>query len=167
LSPFLDRSESQIPSPLLDPLAGWMTLAAILVILVVALFPFDFSAQATVLRRQGFFLDWFALDGKHWLGWLLNILFFTPFGFGWAWWTRVKGWRHLGGWIATVLAGLMLSLTVEWLQLFLPPRASSWDDVLSNTLGTMVAWLFFQYFGGKCLRFVESAFDDLSGALEG
>ncbi|HVB33286.1 MAG TPA: VanZ family protein [Patescibacteria group bacterium] len=161
-----EDTQSPVPSNWLDPLAGWLTLAALLAIFVLALFPFNFSAQATALRREGFFLDWFAPVSKHWMGWLLNVLFFVPIGFGWAWWARVKQWRRPGGWVAVVLGGLVLSLTVETLQLYIPTRDSSWDDVLTNTLGALAGWLFFRCCGAQVLRFVESAIEDLSAALE-
>lgn len=166
LNHILDDSQSQPPSYFLDPLAGWLTLVAVLAILVVALFPFNFSVQATALRREGFFLDWLNLVSKHWRGWLLNVLFFVPFGFGWAWWTQTKGWRRFGGWLACGIAGLILSLAVESLQLYLPTRVSSWDDVFTNTLGSLVGWILYRYCGGRCLSFVDSGLEDLSRALE-
>lgn len=157
---------SRVHSNFLDPLSGWVTLAALLAIFFFALFPFNFSPQATAFRREGFFLYWFAPVSKHWRGWLLNVLFFFPIGFGWAWWSRVKGRRRLGGWMATGLGGLLLSYGVEWLQLYIPSRDSSWDDVFTNTLGALAGWLFFRCWGTKCLRLVESAIEDLSAALE-
>lgn len=147
-------------------MAGWLTLAAVAVILFLTLFPFDFSVQATALRRAGFFLDWLTPVGKDWRGWVLNVLFFVPFGFLWAWWTGLRHRRWLASGVAAVWAGLVLSLTVEWSQLYLPTRDASWDDVLTNTLGAFLGWLFFRYFGAICLRFVESAMEELSEALE-
>jgi len=167
LNPAREEAPAQADPNMLDPLAGWLTLAAVLAILFLAWFPFDFSAQATAFRRTGFFLDWFTPVAKDWLGWLLNVLFFVPFGFGWAWWARVKRRRFRGSWFVVVLLGFVLSVLVEWLQLYLPTRDSSWDDVLTNTLGALLGWLFLRYFGTKCLRFVESAIEDLSDALEG
>jgi glycopeptide antibiotics resistance protein len=149
----------------LDPLAGWLTLAALVAIFFVALFPFNFSLQATAFRRQGFFLTWLTPVAKHWLGWFLNVLFFFPFGLGWAWWTRASGRRRLGGWLVTGLVGMVLSFTVEFLQLYVPRRDSSWDDVVMNTLGALVGWIVFRFLGAASLRFADSALDDLSASL--
>lgn len=165
----VDRAhDSTTPEPhsnMLDPLAGWLTLAMLLVIFVLAFFPFDFSAKATALRRVGFFLTWFKPVAKSWLGWAMNILFFMPFGFAWAWWNRVKRRQFLAGWIAIIPAGLILSVIVEWGQLYLPPRGSSWDDVVMNTIGALCGWLFFRGYGTQCLRLAESAIEDLDAAL--
>lgn len=166
LSQIQDEITSQATSSYsLDCLAGWLTLAAVIVILLVALFPFNFSVQATGFRREGFFIEWLTPVAKHWLGWFLNVLFFFPFGVAWAWWTRATGRLRLANWLATGLAGFTLSLAVEWLQLYVPTRDSSWDDVFMNTLGALVGWLFFRYLGTACLRFVENALDDWSAAL--
>ena len=165
MSDLQNEIESRGSSYVLDPLAGWLTLAAVIVIFLVALFPFNFSIQATVSRREGFFLDWLTPVAKSWGGWFLNVLFFFPFGVGWAWWTRATNRRRLRSWVAAGVAGLFLTVTVEYLQLFVPTRDSSWDDVLMNTLGTLLGWLAFRYVGAACLRYVDNAMDDLSSAL--
>lgn len=151
---------------MLDPLAGWLTLAAVLAIFLVAFFPFNFSIGATAYRREGFFLHWLTPVAKSWGGWLLNILFFFPFGIGWAWWTSATNRRRLHRWFVAGVAGLLLSLTVEYLQLFVPVRDSSWDDVFMNTLGMLIGWLLYRYAGAACLRFVDHALDDLTSVLE-
>lgn len=138
----------------------------VLVIFFLALFPFDFSIRATAFRREGLFLDWFAPVAKQWPGWLMNVLFFFPFGVAWSWWNRAKKRRWLSSWVMAGLVGLMLSFIVEFLQLYVPQRDSSWDDVVTNTLGALAGWLFFRYWGAACLCFVESAMDDLSTILE-
>lgn len=164
LSDIQNKTEVRGSSYVLDPLAGWLTLAAVIVIFLVALFPFNFSIQATAFRREGFFLFWLTPVAKGWTGWFLNILFFFPFGIGWAWWTSATN-RRLHNWVVTGLAGLFLTLTVEYLQLLVPARDSSWDDVVMNTLGTLLGWLVFRYAGAACLRYVDNALDDLSSAL--
>lgn len=151
---------------MLDPLAGWVTLAAVTAILLVALFPFNFSVQATAYRREVFFLAWLTPVAKSWKGWFLNVLFFFPFGFGWAWWTRATNRRRLQGWMVAGAAGMLLSAAVEYLQLFVPVRDSSWDDVFMNALGTVIGWMVFRYVGKASLRYVDQALDELSSALE-
>ena len=165
MSDFQNEMPSRSGSHVADPLAGWLTLAAVIVIFLVALFPFNFSLYATAYRRGGFFLDWLTPVAKSWTGWFLNVLFFLPFGVGWAWWTRATNRRSLQTWVVAGIAGLFLSMAVEYLQLFVPTRDSSWDDVVMNTLGTLLGWLVFRYVGSLCLRFVDNALDDLSSAL--
>ena len=71
----------------------------------------------------------------------LNAAMFAPFGF-----LLPVLWRKCRKWKVTVLAGFLLSLTIEVLQMFCF-RATDVDDLLMNTLGAFLgyclAWLFF------------------------
>lgn len=49
--------------------------------------------------------------------------------------TYVASWRNL---LITATGAMLLSLLLEYLQMYLPSRISSNADVLTNTLGTMV-----------------------------
>ena len=82
-------------------------------------------------------------DETHWLGVqrVLNAVMFAPFGF-----LLPVLWRGCRKWSVTTLAGFLLSLTIEILQMFCF-RATDVDDLLMNTLGAgfgfFAAWLFF------------------------
>ena len=82
-------------------------------------------------------------DETHWLGVqrVLNTVMFAPFGF-----LLPVLWRGFRKWGVTTLAGFLLSLTIEILQMFCF-RATDVDDLLMNTLGAgfgfFAAWLFF------------------------
>ena len=82
-------------------------------------------------------------DGTHWLGVqrVLNAVMFAPLGF-----LLPVLWRGCRKWSVTTLAGFLLSLTIEILQMFCF-RATDVDDLLMNTLGAFLgyflAWLFF------------------------
>jgi hypothetical protein len=69
----------------------------------------------------------------------VNLLGFIPFGWLLAVYlssTRSgKVWKAI---LATVLAGLLISLVIELLQVLLPTRDSSLLDVINNTLGTAI-----------------------------
>ena len=70
-------------------------------------------------------------DGTGWLGVqrVLNAVMFAPLGF-----LLPVLWRKCRKWNVTVLAGFLLSLTIEVLQMFCF-RATDVDDLLMNTLG--------------------------------
>ena len=82
-------------------------------------------------------------DGTGWLmvQRVLNAVMFTPFGF-----LLPVLWHKCRKWKVTVLAGFLLSLTIEVLQMFCF-RATDVDDLLMNTLGAgfgyFAAWIFF------------------------
>ena len=82
-------------------------------------------------------------DETHWLGVqrVLNAVMFAPLGF-----LLPVLWRGCRKWSVTTLAGFLLSLTIEILQMFCF-RATDVDDLLMNTLGALLgyflAWLFF------------------------
>lgn len=69
------------------------------------------------------------------VGMALNIVMFTPLGFLLpAYFERYRSWGQ------TLAAGIFTSLTVEIIQLF-TFRATDMDDLLMNTLGTIVGYL--------------------------
>ncbi len=150
----------------LNVFAGWLTLAVVLIILAGTLFPFRFSVEETSSHRVGFFLFWFAPVQKDWAGWLLNLALFLPFGFVLAWLARVRRWKWLSGPIAVGGAGFLLSYVVEFLQLFVMWRSSSWDDVLMNTAGALAGRLLFERWGAGLLRSAEAVFTGFIAIFE-
>lgn len=65
-----------------------------------------------------------------------NVLLFLPLGLTFAAAsTRPGRWGRLG---AATLSAMLLSVSIEVLQLAMPSRASDVDDVLFNTLGALV-----------------------------
>jgi glycopeptide antibiotics resistance protein len=166
LTTFRKERPSAVSSERLDYLAGWLMLGVVLIILACTLFPFHLSIEETATRRMGFFLSWFEPLEKGWHGWILNVLLFLPFGFAVAWWARVRRWRWLSRPLAVGAAGFLFSYAVEFLQLFVVWRNSSWDDVVLNTAGALVGRLLFERWGTHLLRTTEEAFSDLTEILE-
>ncbi len=82
----------------------------------------------------------------------LNILLFVPFGFGLA--TRFR--QHNRSWGATfVLAlagGALCSYTIEFLQFYIPERNAGWEDVLTNSTGSIVGFFVFALYGKTILQ---------------
>ena len=66
---------------------------------------------------------------------LINVGGFVPFGFALSVFLASTGRvRNVGAW--AVFGGVIVSLTIEVLQAYLPTRNSDLTDVLTNTLGT-------------------------------
>jgi VanZ family protein len=74
---------------------------------------------------------------SYWKDNLVNVAGFIPFGFFFfAYWSLARPIKHAA--LATVALGFAVSLTIEVLQGWLPTRASSTTDVITDTLGTLI-----------------------------
>ena len=92
-----------------------------------------------VLKPRLLMSPWTAFEPT--LGYLqdlfINVAGFVPFGFTLAaLLSASRKWSNRIRLTTTILSGLLLSLTIEVSQFFLPTRDSDFTDVLTNTLGT-------------------------------
>ncbi len=80
--------------------------------------------------------------------WATNVLLFVPIGFlatGLALGARPGNWRRGLGIVLVVVACAALSLAIEFSQLWVADRTSSQNDVVAETLGSLIggtSWLF-------------------------
>ena len=74
---------------------------------------------------------------------LENILLFIPLGF-----MLPCIWKKYEALWKTAASGLAFSLIIELSQLFNRNRVSDIDDLLMNTLGTLIGWVFFMLLKG-------------------
>lgn len=73
-----------------------------------------------------------------------NVVVFVPLGLGLAGLGhRDRSWPTFG---RALLGGFLLSLAIELMQLAIPGRATDVDDLIFNTLGTMLGALVFLAF---------------------
>jgi VanZ like family len=82
----------------------------------------------------------------------LNILLFMPFGFGLAEKIREGGGSRKRAFISALLAGAVFSYAIEFTQAFIPPRDSGWIDVFTNSTGSVLGFLLFEFAGALFLR---------------
>ncbi|MGG0574556.1 VanZ family protein [Priestia aryabhattai] len=68
-----------------------------------------------------------------------NIILFLPFGFFLS--MRFRGIDNV---TKSLLVGMLLSVSIEIVQLFMPNRWTDIDDVLLNTLGTGIGYSLFK-----------------------
>ncbi|MGO3733400.1 MAG: VanZ family protein [Vagococcus sp.] len=69
----------------------------------------------------------------------LNILLFMPLGF-----MIPLMWKKFDSFRSTFRYALSISLTIEIAQLFTRYRATDMNDIITNTLGAMIGWLFYK-----------------------
>jgi len=136
---------------------------SLLLVLFSTLFPFDFSFKDgfSVKAIAGSFNNSSNLSDR-----LVNVLLFLPLGFGF---TGLLQTKRLGttAKLATVLiVSAGLSFTIEVLQVFLPSRASSLSDIVTNSLGGFLGFLCFHLWRfqilSSLLALIEKSKDYLS-----
>jgi VanZ family protein len=129
-------------------------ILSLLGIAALTLFPYHFDFSHRSQYRPSFLLLRTVPKPGSGIDFFLNILLFIPFGFGVALKARKRG---AGPWTSLMVAlavGALVSYAVEFLQLFVPSRDSSWDDVLANAAGSLTGGILFEFCG---VFFVELA----------
>ncbi len=148
--------------------AEWSNRILILSLLGIAyltLFPFKFDFSATlVLHQFPFLLDASEKRGGH-LDLFLNVLLFVPFGFGVCAKMRKRGRSRWTSLLLALAAGAGVSYTVEVLQFYIPARDSGWEDVFTNTAGSVVGFFLFEICGGAVLAELSKWEDSFDGWL--
>jgi len=147
------RTDSDAPTPSY----GWsnrILIAAIAGILFLTLYPFRFVATADLPGGSSPFLLGTAGKTKLFAN-FLNILLFVPFGFGLSATlnSRVKSLKKIL--LLVLIAGALLSYCIEFLQLYIPPRDSGWEDVYTNTIGAVVGCIAFLLSGKVVARILS------------
>ncbi len=135
----------------------WL-VGGLLLILLGTLAPFNFT-RLSIGKKDA--LRSFFQHSSDWFDFYGNILLFFPYGLGLG--LLLKS-RVMPLWMRLVsLVGLSfgLTVTVEVLQLFLPSRASSATDIVTNTIGGTLS--------GLCIllgwrRYVRQIFHWIEGA---
>lgn len=150
------------------PASRWsnrILLLALAGILFLTLYPFHFDFSVHLARP----LFPFSLggSGKH-IGPLddfLNVLLFVPFGFGLSNKLRERGVSRMPALAATLAAGIFLSYTIEFLQIYIPQRDSGWEDVLTNSIGAVLGAMVCDLLGGVVLPLLSASERGLSSWL--
>jgi hypothetical protein len=78
----------------------------------------------------------FSMSGSYWRAVLKNIVGFVPFGF--CFYACLSAHKVRWAALVTVILGILVSLTIEVLQAYLPTRDSGMTDIFTNTLGTYI-----------------------------
>lgn len=92
------------------------------------------------------FLDIFS-DYKQYLA---NVILFVPLGFFFP-----LSWKENKSLLRTILFGLSLSLTIEFLQIFTLSSITDINDLMTNTLGTLIGYGLFRILNHFAPNFVQ------------
>lgn len=77
---------------------------------------------------------------------LLNVVLFIPVGF------LACGFRRMNRWWKVALGGVIISCTIEGLQLWLQKGLCELDDVFHNTLGAIVGYVLYKWIASVLSR---------------
>ncbi len=122
-------------------------IAALAGILFLTLFPFRFDFHS---RPPGNSSPFFLGSGMKTSGVFdafLNVLLFVPFGFGLAEKLREKKFSRLATFFVVWAMGAVFSYAIELTQIYMPMRDSGWEDVLTNSSGSVVGFFLFEILG--------------------
>jgi glycopeptide antibiotics resistance protein len=127
----------------LDLLKDYALVAtSILVVLLATLYPFNFSFPDSFSLQEllNSFSNTSSLQDT-----VNNILLFIPLGFFCS--SLLQRYRAKLGLeiLIVILTSASLSAIVECLQVFLPGRRPTPDDIINNTIGGFVGWLCFNW----------------------
>jgi glycopeptide antibiotics resistance protein len=129
-----------------------IVLLALLGIGYLTLFPFEFHKIAfRAINGNPFLLGNSGKDSSA-RDFFLNVLLFVPFGFGVSAQVRKRHGGLLKSCVWALVLGAFVSYSVEFMQLYIPERDSGWNDVFSNTLGSVVGFFLFALLGGPLLE---------------
>lgn len=148
--------------------AEWSNRILILSLLGIAyltLFPFKFDFTATYIFHRSPFLLQSSVKRVMYLDFFLNVLLFVPFGFGVSAQACKRGGSRWASLLLALLAGAGVSYTVEVLQFYIPARDSGWEDVISNTMGSVAGFFLFELCGGAILEMMSKREDSFGGWL--
>jgi hypothetical protein len=149
--------------------AAWsnrILILAVAGILFLTLYPFRFDFRTPVGFASPFLLGrGVKISGFYNV--FLNILLFTPFGFGLAEKLREGGKSRRFTFSIVLILGALFSYGIEFLQIYIPERDSGWEDVVTNTTGAIVGFLLFEGFGSALLPVLSSCERALGTLLSG
>lgn len=113
-----------------------------LYIIYGTLIPFDFSFQVNITQnlRQANYIPYCNFMGRRTSlsDVISNILLFIPYGFLLCWILREKTFSLSKSQIICLVSSFLLSLSIEFLQLFFTSRTTSLTDIINNVLGTYI-----------------------------
>jgi glycopeptide antibiotics resistance protein len=123
--------------------AGTIVISLFLiVVLTLAPFNFDFEGGVAFAEIASRFSHRSSTDD-----WIANVLLYLPLGFSLAAWLWIKRVSESIQFACVLLFAFSLSAAVEVLQVFLDSRVSASTDIYANSVGAVLGFLGFNYWG--------------------
>jgi VanZ family protein len=127
-------------------------ILSLLGIVYLTFFPFRFNfAPAHAFHYYPILLGMTGKRPTH-IDYFLNVLVFVPLGFGLSAKLRKRGSGRWTSLLGALVVGAVVSYVVEFVQFYIPGRDSGWDDVIFNTVGSVVGFFLFALCGGVLLE---------------
>jgi glycopeptide antibiotics resistance protein len=140
-------------------------IAAVTGILFLTLYPFRFSPHPNLPENASLLLLGTASKRGGPLDALLNVLLFIPLGFEVCAKLRERGVSSRSVLVAVWIAGALLSYTIEFAQLYIPQRDSGWEDVFTNSTGSLLGGCLFLSMGSRVFYFLSRSETFIEGWL--
>ena len=168
------RREAGIASPVAVPapdpstvpkrnLLLWVALAYLAFVIYGSLVPLDFHPRPLRAAWESFSRMWYLEPGVgSGADWVANILLAVPLAYLWlgALWTTK---RPVAGAVASILvlsACLVVSVAIEFTQIFFPPRSASVKDVVAQALGAAIGVALWWATGRRFVDWLNAWSDD-------
>ena len=129
--------------------------AAMAGILFLTLFPFRFDFQTKLAGNASPFLLGHGTKASGLMDAFLNVLLFIPFGFGLAEKLRERKISRSFSLLMVFAAGAILSYAIEITQIYIPMRDSGWEDVYTNSAGSVVGLFLYELLGRRIIDFLS------------
>lgn len=145
--------------------ANRFLIVSLIGIVYFTIFPFRFDFSVALPGNRSPFLLGPSWKYRNFADFFLNFLLFAPFGFGLAAESRKRSRSWSAGMFLALAGGCFVSYTIEFLQLYIPSRDSGWDDVFSNTLGSVGGFFLFELCGAPIFRQLSRAEDAIESRM--
>lgn len=141
----------------------WLTLGYSAFVIYGSLVPLHFRPQPLEKAWDDFqHIPYLDLGIGSRADWVANILLFVPLAFLWLgllWPRRSRIAQALVSGVV-LLGGIGLSAAIEFTQIFFPPRTVSLNDIVAETLGTMIGIVLWWSTGGRVVAWLTGWFED-------
>lgn len=140
---------SHEPRPVSRQKLFFLAAACLVAVAYGSLVPLQYNARSIEDALYAFLnIQYLNLGAVSRADWVSNIILYIPMGFLWTAAVWPRRWLIFGPFVCVFALGICMgtALCVEFTQLFFPPRTVSINDLLAETIGSIIGiglWLLF------------------------